>query len=237
MEGEGTYKFSDSGSPLSTYEGIFRRNLSDGRRKVMYPGGTIYIGEWEGGYPHGRGRVVYAGGGGIVYEGTWKEGRREGRAGCVLSYPGGSRYEGGFKRGKFHGEGRYVSEGIIYDGSFWRGYVCGTGTVAYGDGRRVTKVWPRGAETGLTLHEAIAQIEREQDRNGRRLEEKERLLGPVRAIRLEKYLDTVRLGIAARRKKDKEEKVEERRRYIREMRKRELELGRRAGGEDSGSER
>lgn len=219
MDGQGVYRFDDG----YTHEGVFRRNVPDGRGKAVYPGGTVYIGEWKAGYPHGRGHVSY--GCGVVYDGMWRDGKRDGSG--VLTFPNGSKYEGQFRGGKYHGRGTFISKrnGMTYEGRFQRGYVSGRGTIDYGAGRpRVTRDWPEGSETGLTLHDAIAKLEREREEAEEAKErEREALLGPVRMTKLEGYLKKVRSGLAARRKKERNDAVEERRRTIREMRAKELE--------------
>lgn len=216
MDGEGIYKFSDG----STYEGIFRRNFPDGHGKATYPGGTVYVGEWTNGYPHGNGKSIYQQPdekGSIVYEGCWKEGRRDGNG--ILTYTNGSTFKGGFKRGRFHGKGTFSSKAshLMYTGNFYRGYVSGRCTIVLPEGKRMTREWPRETETSMTLFEAIQYIERQAAHEKKaKKEEREELLGPIRAEKLQMYVKNVRQKIQEKRENEKEMQLRNRRKVIRE---------------------
>jgi len=204
MEGEGKYQFHDG----TKYEGIFKRNLQDGYGQAKYPGGTIYVGEWRNGYPHGNGRVVYKGG--IKYEGFWREGKRHGQG--LLSLPNGSYYEGGFCRGRFQGKGTFISKnnGLKYVGGFDRGFVASVGTVTFPNGQIIRKEWPNESLSGLTIHEAIAYIEKENKE--KQIEEKnhyDKLHGFVQNVKIEERVAKVREAIKRRKKEENERKMME----------------------------
>lgn len=80
---------------------LFKTTISDGFGKLMYPNGTVYLGELENDTPHGHGKALYVGG--ASYEGDWNKGNREGLG--KLSFSDGSYYEGTFLN-KFHGDGK-----------------------------------------------------------------------------------------------------------------------------------
>jgi len=62
----------------------------DGRGKLLYPDGTLYVGEWVKGFRHGRGKLLYANG--DAYEGYWENDTITGM-GRFISRDG-MRYEG-----------------------------------------------------------------------------------------------------------------------------------------------
>jgi hypothetical protein len=144
--------------------------------RICYVGGTVYTGELENGIPHGRGKMVCQNG--IVYDGEWKNGVRHGQG--LLTFPSGAKYEGGFKIGHFQGQGTYVSSSkqhmVQVKGSFGNGFLSGTGTVYFHDGRSYTKFWPSDdtspSRRGFTIHDAIANVEKEWH-NQKEMSEKE----------------------------------------------------------------
>ncbi|KAG5506428.1 hypothetical protein JKF63_05931 [Porcisia hertigi] len=113
--------------------------LRDGHGCLHYNNGSVYIGEWHDGTPHGFGEKHYSNG--DVYRGNWRNGKRFGR-GAHLSAQGhfydgmyvedqpegygiyttlrGDRYTGWWKAGQRHGKGREaLVDGQLFVGN-WR---------------------------------------------------------------------------------------------------------------------
>ena len=72
-----------------------------------YADGSIYEGEKNGSYRHGKGRFYYSDGG--LYDGDWRTGSMDGYG--TLYYAGGQiAYEGEWRDDKFHGSGVVYNE-------------------------------------------------------------------------------------------------------------------------------
>ena len=102
-----------------------------GRRRMEYPGGDLYDGEWDGGRYHGQG--IFSSGNGYRYEGGWRCGKRHGY-GCEVMQDG-VVYEGEFVDNARHGNGvlRWPSGGE-YVGEFQSGRRGGRGRQTWRDG-------------------------------------------------------------------------------------------------------
>ena len=72
-----------------------------------YADGSVYEGQKQGGYRHGKGKFYYSDGG--LYDGEWKAGSMDGFG--TLYYGGGQiAYQGEWKDDKFHGKGTVYNE-------------------------------------------------------------------------------------------------------------------------------
>jgi hypothetical protein len=124
-----------------------------GKRRMLYPNGDVYDGEWDKGKYHGFG--VFTGQNGYRYEGFWRQGKRHGlgKENCpdgmayegefvnnkrhgpgTLRWPNGSVYVGEFQDGQRAGQGRqvWVDDGgktFVYDGSWEADVMHGSGTI------------------------------------------------------------------------------------------------------------
>ena len=84
-----------------------------GNRKVVYPNGNSYFGEWLNGKPHGRGTYNYASG--SVYKGSFENGLSNGYGIYTWKKPDGSIfqiYEGDWIQDKRSGWGVETVLGI-----------------------------------------------------------------------------------------------------------------------------
>ncbi|MDR3078864.1 MAG: hypothetical protein LBU15_02390, partial [Rickettsiales bacterium] len=97
--------------------------LADGKTKIAYRDGSIYIGAVDGnGMPNGDGE--WTGPGEESRKGIFKDG--EFKSGTVkIAFSDSVTYEGGYSDGKFNGkgvlkdkEGKYLKDGIFKDGKF-----------------------------------------------------------------------------------------------------------------------
>jgi hypothetical protein len=95
-----------------------------GPRKMLYPNGERYEGEWTGGKWDGHG--VYTQPDGYKYEGGWKRGRRHGS--CTETFANGFWYQGEYMEGVRHGKGHLKwPNGDEYKGEFADGKRAGEG--------------------------------------------------------------------------------------------------------------
>ena len=125
-----------------TYTGDWVNGLRHGHGVLDIPNGVRYDGQWKDDKMHGQGVLVYANG--TKYTGTFASGHRHGRG--RLEYSTGFVYEGTFVQDKFHGHGRAVGgleSGVVYEGRWEQGNVCGMGVLTHDGGKTVQRIWPR----------------------------------------------------------------------------------------------
>jgi hypothetical protein len=146
-------------------------DCENGRGAYAYPGGSMYVGEFHAGQPHGRGSLTAADG--SVRVGTWERGRRIAReasmparqasdrsdVGCTSGdcragqgayrWSNGSRYTGDFRDFKQHGQGTLVySNGASYAGEWQNGRRHGYGSYSETRGRRYVGMWENSRYLG-----------------------------------------------------------------------------------------
>lgn len=108
-----------------------RRFWYTGKRRMAYPNGDVYEGEWERGKYHGRG--IFTGHDGYLYEGEWRCGKRHGIG--RESLPDGLTYIGNFVDNSRHGKGTLLwPDGCEYVGEFQAGKRGGIGRQIWKDG-------------------------------------------------------------------------------------------------------
>ena len=88
-------------------------------RRITYPDGAVYEGEFRDGKRSGTGRLIFPDG--AVYEGEFADDHMNGRG--TLVYANGDRYEGTFLDDREHGKGELVTAGqaVLMLGSGTRG--------------------------------------------------------------------------------------------------------------------
>ena len=92
------------------------RAVRENRPGYTYKSGTIYDGQWRGGFRDGHGKISWPDG--AVYEGNWALGRAEGQGKFV--YVDGDVYEGEWRNDKAKGYGTYHhANGAKYEG-MWK---------------------------------------------------------------------------------------------------------------------
>ncbi|CAF1537867.1 unnamed protein product, partial [Didymodactylos carnosus] len=109
-DGKGEYTWSGA-----KFEGEFRNGKFNGRGKLVYRGGDVYVGQWKDDKRHGVGKMNWTDG--RLYEGGWINNAEEGYG--VKKWKRGSRYEGAWVNGKRIGEGVYTdADGDRYEGTW-----------------------------------------------------------------------------------------------------------------------
>ena len=104
-------------------------DCENGRGTFDYQTGMKYIGDWQNGKEHGRGKMTlelgttYEGSGtytlpdGRVYVGEWRDGKPEGEG--TESHPIGTSYEGQWHDGLPHGYGTTREYGKVLKLGYW----------------------------------------------------------------------------------------------------------------------
>ena len=113
------------------FEGYIVNGEKNGRGRMIYEDGTVYVGTWKNDKYHGYGTETDTGAGysyagewsedkkhgqgvlidksrGIYYDGTFSEDRFDGQG--IRFWPTGDKYTGQWKSGKRHGNGIYTSK-------------------------------------------------------------------------------------------------------------------------------
>lgn len=158
IHGQGSIQHVESSFPLDLFVSTCRCGPESAASRLNELAGSVklltdaarsrgrYVGEFQDGKRHGRGRVEFqaAGASGrrldlepYLLEGEWVDDRWHGQG--VLHIPGHIHYEGAFKHGEACGEGRvvrYFHGGVsdTFEGSFERGAVHGFGSYVGPDG-------------------------------------------------------------------------------------------------------
>ncbi|KAG8646151.1 phosphatidylinositol 4-phosphate 5-kinase 8 isoform X2 [Manihot esculenta] len=122
-------------------------NMEDSGRvdKRVLSNGDIYIGDFKGVLPHGKGKYTWTDG--TVYEGDWEEGKMTGKGHIVWS--SGSKYEGEFSGGYLHGFGTFTgSDGSEYRGAWRMNIQHGLGRKQYSNSDIYEGSWKEGVHEG-----------------------------------------------------------------------------------------
>ena len=109
-----------------------------------------YIGDLQGGLPHGFG--IWKHSSGVYYAGNFFEGQWHGRGTWI--HPDGIRYAGEWQMGEYHGRGTLIQpSGARYDGEWNLGNKHGAGIFRWPDGRRYTGYWADDRHEGYGILE------------------------------------------------------------------------------------
>ncbi|KAF2293797.1 hypothetical protein GH714_004811 [Hevea brasiliensis] len=126
-------------------------NMEDSERddKKVLSNGDVYIGDFKGVLPHGKGKYMWWTDRGIstVYEGDWEEGKMtvKGR----IFWSSGSRYEGDFSGGYLHGFGTFTGhDGSEYRGAWRMNIQHGLGRKRYPNSDIYEGSWKEGVHEG-----------------------------------------------------------------------------------------
>ena len=132
--GEGTMTFSleNPDELRAEYTGRWRNGKQEGRGKLLWKNGDVYVGNFSGNQMHGEGELSCCDG--ASYKGRWKDGYRHGKG--VDKLPNGDIYDGSWKTGKYHGSGKKVwrSGVYTYEGQWKKGNMHGVGTYRFAGG-------------------------------------------------------------------------------------------------------
>lgn len=109
------------------YEGSLINELYHGNGKLT-ENNFIYIGEFEYGKKHGKGKVYYLNNNKLLYEGEFRNDKKEG---IGIEYSDdGSEYTGAFKDNLRNGRGSLKnSNGTYFEGEFCNGIIKGQGSL------------------------------------------------------------------------------------------------------------
>ncbi|KAJ9158596.1 hypothetical protein P3X46_024161 [Hevea brasiliensis] len=122
-------------------------NMEDSGRvdKKVLSNGDVYIGDFNGVLPHGKGKYTWKDG--TVYEGDWEEGKMTGKGHIIWS--SGSKYEGDFSGGYLHGFGTFAGpDGSEYRGAWRMNIQHGLGRKQYSNSDIYEGSWKEGMREG-----------------------------------------------------------------------------------------
>lgn len=123
-----------------TCEGEFVKGFPNGKVKIVFVNGDVYMGMVKNGIPHGKGTFINDSG---TLEANFEEGVAQGYG--IFSGKNGERYEGEYRDGLKHGSGKlYFANGDIYEGDFVENEPHGDGELTRSDGSCLTGTWHCG---------------------------------------------------------------------------------------------
>ncbi|XP_052194650.1 phosphatidylinositol 4-phosphate 5-kinase 8-like isoform X2 [Diospyros lotus] len=127
------------------YIGNFKGVFPHGKGKYTWPDGTVYEGDWEAGKMTGKGKIFWSSG--ATYEGDFSGDYLHG-FGTLIS-PDGSSYKGAWRMNIQHGLGRKeYCNSDVYDGSWKEGIREGSGQYAWSNGSTYIGNWKAGIING-----------------------------------------------------------------------------------------
>ncbi|KAH9734891.1 phosphatidylinositol 4-phosphate 5-kinase 9 [Citrus sinensis] len=123
--------------------------MRHGNGKIRWPSGTVYEGEFSGGYIHGTG--TYIGSDGLTYKGRWRLNLKHGLGYQV--YPNGDVFEGSWIQGAAEGPGKYTwANRDVYLGNMKGGKMSGKGTLTWTNGDSFEGSWLNGMMHGFGVY-------------------------------------------------------------------------------------
>jgi hypothetical protein len=118
-----------------------------GKGKMTYANGDVYVGEFKDGKRQGIGKIIYANG--DVYEGGWLDGKQHGKG--KETGADGWVYEGDWVNGMFQGKGKFTwADGRVYEGGWWESKTHGKGKFTYANGTVYEGNWMHGFRVSFT---------------------------------------------------------------------------------------
>lgn len=144
----GCFESRSSDGGVTRYEGTFlndphsERPTPDGQGVRTNTDGSIYAGQWKGGFPDGHGELKAAPPSCESFIGDWKKGKKHGFG--VQKFANGDMYEGDWANGKFQDRGKFCyANGDEFMG-IWENGMKTSGTFYFKDGRTSTRKWENG---------------------------------------------------------------------------------------------
>lgn len=138
-------KISPTTQPIHKEDEVKNHQINDllNRKKVIWPDGTIWEGEFKNDQLHGQGKMI---GADSVISGYFEENLLMGKGKIV--YSNGHVEEGQFTSGSLHGQGkRKYHDGKIETGKFMTGQLI-EGVITYPDGIREEGEFANGQLNG-----------------------------------------------------------------------------------------
>ncbi|CAD2218558.1 MORNvariant family protein [Angomonas deanei] len=146
-DGVGEYK-----SAQEHYQGEFQRGVPSGHGQYEHLLlKESYSGEWSEGLFHGKGvynkEATRGGDEAVTYSGDWVRGKRNGKGSETI---GNIHYEGDFVDGRWDGKGvwRNSDNNFVYEGTFRKGELTGTGEMTLPKGTVITGEFENGVPDG-----------------------------------------------------------------------------------------
>ncbi|XP_008802077.1 phosphatidylinositol 4-phosphate 5-kinase 1 isoform X2 [Phoenix dactylifera] len=119
---------------------------SERHREKVLPNGDVYVGNFDGLFPHGTGKYIWSDG--TLYEGEWEKSKMTGRG--RIYWPSGATYEGDICGGFLHGSGTFYGlDGSVYKGSWRMNIQHGMGTKTYPNSGIYEGLWKEGLQEGI----------------------------------------------------------------------------------------
>ncbi|CAL1352634.1 unnamed protein product [Linum trigynum] len=135
------------------YVGDFKGELPHGKGKYLWSDGTVYDGEWEGGKMTGKGHISWAAG--AKYEGEFSGGYLHGFG--TFNRPDGSEYRGSWRMNIQHGLGtKQYSNLDVYEGCWKEGVHEGNGRYSWSNGNVYVGNWKGGIMNGRGIMKWIS---------------------------------------------------------------------------------
>lgn len=127
------------------YTGAIQNGMPNGIGTMKYIDGTTYIGEWENGRIHGKGKLTSSNG---IYDGQWDNDTFHGIG--TMTYPNGESYAGEWEHGTAVGMGKLTKpDGTVYSGAFKEGKPNGRGIIIMSDGEKYIGEFSNGTQDGI----------------------------------------------------------------------------------------
>lgn len=118
------------------------KDLTTHNSTYTYKNGSVYSGDWLGGFRHGYGKMLWPDG--TYYEGMWNLGSAEGEG--LLSYSNGNFSRGEFRHNKLNGSGECFNADLEYKyiGLWINDLQNGQGTETWPDGSEYLGLFENG---------------------------------------------------------------------------------------------
>lgn len=139
--------------PTGTYTGDRIHGYRDGLGRMVYPEGDAqyrkeYMGEWKRDLCNGKGKMIFTNG--DSYEGWWKDDQIHGHG--IYKWENGNIYDGHWSNGNMHGEGVFqYADGDMYSGNFDNDYRHGVGTLISQNGTKYEGEWNKNYRHGFGI--------------------------------------------------------------------------------------
>lgn len=155
----GYFESTSSRGGTTRYEGTFlndpcqEKPTPDGQGVRVNPDGSVYAGQWRGGFPDGHGEWKAPQPSCETYVGEWKRGKKHGFGAC--QFANGDMYQGDWAGGLFQDRGKYIyANGDEFMGIWAKGMKV-NGTFYYKDGRVSVRRWEGGRLVTSQEYDAI----------------------------------------------------------------------------------
>lgn len=130
-----------------------KKTITKGDATIEFDSGQKYVGPCNPQYnAHGTGTLIFPDG--TVYVGDFNDGKKSGRG--KIEYADGSVYDGEFSEDAPHGHGIYTTAKSVYDGQIYYGHKVGRGKMTFVNGDVYDGIFKNdriGGQGVLTKHD------------------------------------------------------------------------------------